>query len=168
MKVSQSIIVLALACAANAVHADDKAATNPAAFVDKAAQAGMAEVALGKLALEKSNTPEIQKFAQRMVTDHTKANAELTALAKTKGMEPPAKLDSKHAAMVESLESQDGAAFDAAYAQHMNMDHSKAIELFEGAAKSPDADLATFAKKTLPTLKEHKAMAEKLPRKAAR
>jgi putative membrane protein len=45
----------------------------------------------------------------------------------------------------------------------MNMDHTKAISLFEAASKSSDAELAGFAKKTLPTLKEHKELAEKLP-----
>ena len=43
------------------------------------------------------------------------------------------------------------------------MDHNKAIALFESATKASDPDLAGFAKKTLPTLKEHKQMAEKLP-----
>jgi putative membrane protein len=43
------------------------------------------------------------------------------------------------------------------------MDHSKAIALFESAAGASDPDLAKFAKKTLPTLKEHKELAEKLP-----
>jgi hypothetical protein len=35
--------------------------------------------------------------------------------------------------------------------------------LFEGATKSTDPDLAGFAKQTLPTLKEHKHMADELP-----
>ena len=46
---------------------------------------------------------------------------------------------------------------------YMSMDHSKAIALFEDAARTTDADVAGFAKKTLPTLKEHKQLADKLP-----
>ncbi len=65
--------------------------------------------------------------------------------------------------MLDALSSKNGKDFDQAYAEHMNMDHSKAIALFESAAGSSDPDLAQFAKKTLPTLKEHKALAQKLP-----
>jgi putative membrane protein len=65
--------------------------------------------------------------------------------------------------MVRKLESQEGEAFDLEYSRHMNMDHTKGIELFEATTESADADLARFARKTLPTLKEHKQMASKLP-----
>jgi putative membrane protein len=43
------------------------------------------------------------------------------------------------------------------------MDHSKAIALFESATKSSDAELAGFAETTLPTLRDHKQLAQKLP-----
>jgi putative membrane protein len=171
MNVSRSILALALAAAASAVHpamAEDAKAPTAASFVEKAALDGMTEVALGKVALKKSSNESIQQFAQRMITDHGKANAELATLAAAKGMEAPKTLDTRHQGMVDSLEAQDGAAFDRAYAEHMNIDHSKAIELFEGASRLDDAQLAEFARKTLPTLKEHKKMAEKLPAQASR
>lgn len=165
MNLSKSILYLALSAATSGVMAAGTATTTPEVFVDKAAQSGMAEVALGKLALSKSKNEAVQEFAQRMVTDHGKANTELAAMAKAKGLNTPRKLDSKHEAMLDSMKEQEGAAFDQAYALHMNMDHSKAIDLFESAAASADADVAGFARKTLPTLKEHKMMAEKLPAK---
>lgn len=135
----------------------------PAVFVSKAAQDGMTEVELGKLALGKTKNAEVREFAQRMVTDHGKANQELASIAKNKGIDPPKTLDASHKNLVSKLQSEEGDAFDLEYSRHMNMDHDKAIELFEAASNSPDADLAGFAKKTLPTLKEHKEMASKLP-----
>jgi putative membrane protein len=135
----------------------------PASFVKNAAVDGMAEVELGKLALSKSQDEAIRNFAQRMVTDHGKANQELKTIAKRKNIDVPTSLDSKHQSLVQSLNAKSGAAFDAAYAEHMQADHSKAIALFEGASKSSDEDLAAFAKKTLPTLEEHKQMADALP-----
>jgi putative membrane protein len=140
-----------------------KDAATPASFVKHAAQDGMTEVELGKVAMSKSQDPAIRKFAERMVQDHGKANTELTSIAKRKGLDVPAALDSEHQAMVQALSSKSGAAFDSAYAKDMDADHSKAIALFEAAAKSDDADIASFAKKTLPTLKEHKKMADALP-----
>jgi putative membrane protein len=162
MKASSSILIFALACASSAVLADELTAT-PTTFVKKAAQDGMTEVELGKVALAKTQSEAVRSFARRMVADHSKANAELTALAKTKGIEAPKALDAEHQAMVNTLKAKSGAEFDAEYSHHMAMDHSKAIALFEDAARSSDADLAQFAKKTLPTLKEHKQIADNLP-----
>jgi putative membrane protein len=147
--------------AALAANAGD--APPPAVFVAKAAQDGMTEVELGKVALDKSKDAKVREFAQRMVTDHSKANRELAANRETERHRSAEALDAEHQDMVKKLESQSGEAFDVEYSRHMNMDHSKAIELFEATSQSSDADLANFAKKTLPTLKEHKQMASKLP-----
>jgi putative membrane protein len=165
-RVSKSVLFLALAGASASLAADaERAVPEPSVFVTKAAQAGMTEVAVGKVALAKSQDPSIRSFAERMIKDHTKANTELASIASTKGIDAPKQLDAEHQAMVDTLSSKSGAEFDREYSQHMNMDHSKAIALFEGAAKSSDADVAGFAKKTLPTLKEHKKLAETLPGK---
>jgi putative membrane protein len=145
-----------------------KQAVGPQTFVKKAALAGMTEVELGKIALNKSQNPDVRSFAQRMVQDHTKANTELTSIAQAKNIEVPKSLDAEHKSMVEMMRTKSGAEFDAAYSEHMRADHSKAIELFEGASKSMDAELASFAGKTLPTLKEHKRLTTKLPANSAR
>src|SRR4051812_37297521 len=163
MLATKTLLFLAIAGASGASLAADMATPPPAVFVSKAAQDGMTEVELGKVALDKSKDPKVREFAQRMVTDHGKANNELASIAKQKGIDPPKKLDTEHQDMVKKLKSQSGEAFDLEYSSHMNMDHDKAIELFEATTKSSDADLAGFAKKTLPTLKEHKQMASKLP-----
>jgi putative membrane protein len=169
MTVSRSlppiVLSLALAGVSSAASAADAESGVPApsAFVKMAAQAGMAEVEAGKVALSKSNDPEIRSFAQRMINDHGSANLELASLAKAKGIETPQRLDAEHQAVIDSLRTKSGADFDAAYSQHMNMDHDKAIALFEGASKSPDRDFAGFARKTLPKLQEHKQLASKLP-----
>jgi putative membrane protein len=168
MNVSKSLLFLALSGVSSAVIAADtaKAAPEPSVFVKKAAQDGMTEVEAGKVALSKSRDESVRNFAQRMVDDHGKANAELSSIAKAKGIDVPKELDAEHQAMVDALSAKSGAEFDREYSNHMNMDHSKAIALFEAGSKSADADLAGFAKKTLPTLKQHKQLAEKLPGKS--
>jgi len=165
MLATRTLLFLAIAGVSTAGFAAEAEDSPPAptVFVSKAAQAGMTEVELGKIALDKSKNAEIRQFAQRMVTDHGKANKELAAIAQAKGIEAPKKLDTEHADMVRKLQSEDGAAFDIEYSKHMNMDHDKALALFEAESKSSDADLSGFAKKTLPTLEEHKKMAGKLP-----
>ena len=138
------------------------AGATPATFVKTAAQDGMTEVAVAKLALEKSGNDEVKQFAQKMVHDHEQANAQLTQIAKSKGLTVPTKLDAKHEAMVKSMSARSGAAFDASYAAHMAKAHATAVALFESASKSSDPDLAAFAQKTLPTLEVHKQMADSL------
>jgi len=165
MKVSQQLLFLALAGISSAAMAAEAEGTPPnlTTFVKKAAQDGMTEVEVGKIALAKSQDPAIRDFAQKMVDDHSKANSELAQIAEAKGVMPPKKLDAEHQAMVTSMKNVPAGEFDRQYSKHMNMDHSKALALFESASKSDDPQLAEFAQKTLPTLKEHKQMAEKLP-----
>ena len=169
MTVSRSLppIVLSLALAgvssAAAAAEAESGVPAPSVFVKMATQAGMAEIEAAKVALSKSKDPEIRSFAQRMVNDHGSANLELASLAKAKGIDTPQRLDAEHQAVVDSLRSKAGADFDAAYSQHMNMDHDKAIALFEGASRSEDPEFAGFARKTLPKLQEHKQLASRLP-----
>ncbi|HVY80730.1 MAG TPA: DUF4142 domain-containing protein [Steroidobacteraceae bacterium] len=138
---------------------------DPKTFVKKAALDGMTEVELGKLAQQKSENPDVRSFGERMVADHTKANDQLKEIAQQKGYQVPAKLDAEHQAMVQKLSSKSGAAFDKAYAEAMDKDHSKAVALFTDAQQSSDKDLAAFAQKTLPTLEEHKDLASSLDSK---
>jgi len=165
MLASKTLLFLAITGASGAVlaAAAEDAPPPPAVFVEKAAQDGMTEVELGKVALDKSQNASIRAFAQRMVNDHGKANKELASIAKNKGLDVPTALDSEHRDMVDKMKANDGSAFDVEYASHMKMDHTKAVALFEATSQSSDKDLAAFARKTLPTLKEHKAMASKLP-----
>src|SRR5262245_41556702 len=138
------------------------AADSPGSFVNEAGLAGMTEVALSKAALKKSEDPAIQEFAQRMVRDHGEANQRLAAIAKRKALSVPTALDSDHKSAVQQVTGKSGADFEAAYVQQMVDDHNKAVALFESASRMSDTELSGFASKTLPTLKEHKEMADKL------
>src|SRR4051812_12931234 len=140
MLTPKTLLFLAIAGASSASMAAAAEDTPPAApvFVQKAAQDGMTEVELGKIALDKSKNDQVRNFAQRMVTDHGKANSELASLASSRGIDAPKKLDAEHQAIVNDMKSMDGAAFDSHYSRHMNMDHTKAISLFEAESKAPD------------------------------
>src|SRR5262245_44713885 len=54
-------------------------------FMRKAAESGMAEVKLAKLALDKSRNDEVKRFAQKLIDDHQKANDDLKQIATQKG-----------------------------------------------------------------------------------
>src|SRR5689334_23058217 len=61
-----------------------------AKFATDAANGGMAEVAVAKVAEQKAISPKVKAFAHMMVKDHSKANEELMAIAKTKNITLPA------------------------------------------------------------------------------
>ncbi len=63
--------------------------TAPNGFMMEAARGGMAEVELSKLATTKAQNPEVKKFAQQMIQDHTNANTELKQLAGKKNVTLP-------------------------------------------------------------------------------
>lgn len=123
-------------------------------FYTAAAQGGMAEIEAAKLALQKSQNAEVKKFAQMIVTDHTKANAELKTLAEKKNVTLPTDTG-KHKSMLDDLSKLSGAEFDKEYVAGMVKDHEEDVKLFEDNSSNSDADVKAFAAKALPTLKSH-------------
>ena len=146
--------------AASGVAAADKT------FVMEAAKGGMAEVELGRLATEKASNADVKQFGQRMVDDHGKANDELKSLASQKNVTLPTELDAKSKATQERLSKLSGDAFDKAYMTEMVNDHNKDVGEFSRASKTAkDADVKSFAEKTLPTLQDHQKMAKEVAAK---
>jgi len=130
-------------------------------FATRAAQGGMAEVQLGKLAAERAASRDVKSFGERMVTDHTKANDELKSVAAKKGLTLPTSVDAKDQATYDRLSRLNGAAFDRAYIRDMVADHRKDVNEFKNeASNGADPDMKAFAGKTLPVLQEHLQLAE--------
>jgi putative membrane protein len=129
-------------------------------FVKTAAQSNLAEIKVSELAQQKAQSEDVKKFAQQMISDHTKANAELAKIAKDKNLKVPDDTDMMHKASMKMLQGKSGASFDSAYMEQMDKDHQKAIELFQSASSSPkvDKELQAFATKTLPKLQQHHHM----------
>lgn len=141
---------------------EGKASGAPAAdetFVMEAAQGGMAEVELGRLAAQKASNPRVKQFGQRMVTDHSKANDNLKSLAQDKKITMSTDLAAKDKATRDRLAKLSGSAFDHAYVQEMVADHQKDVAAFrKESASGLDPAIKAFAAKTLPTLEEHMKM----------
>ncbi|HEV7699973.1 MAG TPA: DUF4142 domain-containing protein [Pyrinomonadaceae bacterium] len=128
---------------------------SPESFMKDAAEGGMAEVEMGKLAASKAKDPEVKKFGQMMVTDHTAANNELKALAAKKNIQLPADSGS-HKSDMDDLSKETGADFDKDYVEMMVDDHEADVAKFQKMAdNASDPEVKAFAAKTLPTLKKH-------------
>jgi putative membrane protein len=132
-------------------------------FVKEAAAGGMAEVELGQLATEKASSPDVKKFGQRMVDDHSKANDQLKQIAVDEGVPLPAKLSAKDQATKDRLSKLSGDAFDKAYMSDMVNDHKTDIAAFRNESKTgKDPQVKSFAADTLPTLEDHLKNAQKV------
>ncbi len=147
--------------AAQPVHMADL--KQDAEFAVSAADGGMLEVALGKLALKKATSAAVKNFASQMIADHTKANLELKALAAEKHLVIPATMSDKCQKVLSDLGEKNGKDFNKDYAEIMVKDHKETIDLFKKeATDGNDAQVNTWAKSTLPTLEHHLMMAEEL------
>lgn len=131
----------------------DQATTD---FIMKAAMGGMMEVQLGEMAQRNASSPAVKDFGKRMITDHTKANTELKAIADARNVQLPAVLEGKHREMINDLGKKSGSEFDKAYMNMMVDDHNEDVDEFEKASNNlKDAAVKAFAAKTLPVLRSH-------------
>jgi putative membrane protein len=152
-----------------ATAAKQQSSTDDADFAKRAAADGMKEVEHAKLVASKASNAQVKAFANRLVKDHTAANNELKGIAKRKNIDlpqPPTSEAHDKMAHAEPWMSQKGTAFDKGFIDAEVTDHQKAIELFENEANhGADAELKAFAKKTLPTLRDHLKQAQDLQAK---
>jgi putative membrane protein len=159
------IIALSSACVTSIPVALGAAGLNghDSKFVATAAEAGAAEVEMGKLAADRASSADVKSFASRMVTDHQKAGEQLKSIASAKGATPSDALSKKDQSELGKLGKLNGAAFDKEYAKVQLAAHKDAVALFTAESKSgKDSDLKQFAATILPTLQDHLRMAQQL------
>jgi len=143
--------------AANSVSNSVGSMTTPSPenFLSDAAEGGMTEVELGKLAQQKSKNPDVKKFGQMLVEDHSKANAEVKSLASKKNINLPTGMGS-HQSTYDKLKGLNGDEFDEEFIEDMVDDHEKDVSTFQKESQnSTDPDVKAFAAKTLPVLQKH-------------
>jgi putative membrane protein len=132
-------------------------------FVQMAASGGMHEVALGKIAANRSKNAAVKAFGERMVADHGKANEELKKAAAALNIPVTEKMSEQHQKEVERFANYTGSDFDRDYVKHMIADHESDVALFTRASKlAVNAAIKEFAMKTLPVVEEHLKALKKL------
>jgi putative membrane protein len=134
MKKKHALIIILMASAFEALA--QTPALNDAQIAAVLVDASVVDIKAGKLAQFKSKDPEVQFFAQRMVTDHGVANesaTELTAGLKLTPQDNPIsqglKTDGKK--NMEKLKPLRGAAFDKAYIDHEVAYHEQVLGIID-------------------------------------
>ena len=132
-----------------APKAGSKLSSADKSFMMNAAKGGTMEVEMGKMAAQNAQNADVKKFGNRMVTDHSKANNELMALAKEEGLSlPGAKSPGKWKS-------------DKNYMDDMVKDHQKDLAEFQKEAQNgTDPDVKAFAAKGAKMVSGHLKMAQ--------
>jgi putative membrane protein len=144
-----------------AAHKDG--GSKDARFIKKVADANMTEIKLARVAADNGQKQEVKDFAARMTKDHGNAGDQLKPIAEKLKVSIPDQVSAEHQQTIDKLSKLKGDEFDKAYAEAMVKDHQKVVAMFEKIeGELQDPDLKKFAQDTLPTLKEHLEMAQKL------
>jgi putative membrane protein len=140
------------------------AAMSPAdqRMITDIAQANIAEIQTGRLALTKSQSPQVRAFGQKMIDDHTMAMQELQRLAQSTGATLPSDTDLMHKAIAAELGILSGDTFDRQYMSQVGVtDHKRTQELLEQTTRSAsNPALRAYAQKILPAVTRHLDQAE--------
>ena len=124
-------------------------------FVKDVTKMNAAEIDLARLAVERSSSPDVKKFAQVLVDDHTAAGAKLSGVATQNSIDAPADPDDAHTNLRAKLAEKQGLDFDKDFADAMVDDHQKLVDKLESridkdtlskwkgeVARTPDGDKA--------------------------
>jgi putative membrane protein len=132
-------------------------------FVHSALQGGTAEVRLGQLAIQKSNSEDVKQFAQKMIDDHTKMGDQMKEVAQKEGISVPSGVPAKDKELETKLSSLSGESFDNAYIKAMVKDHQHDLSEFKKEANSGnDTSIKDAASQAEQVISEHLKIAEQI------
>jgi len=137
-------------------------AINDAQIASIVVTANQVDIDAGKLAAATSSNPEVKKFAQLMVTDHTGVNKQAVALVTKLKVTPEDNDTSKSLKAggeknVASLKPLKGAAFDKAYVDHEVAYHQSVLDAVDKTLvpNASNAELKALLVKVRPAFVAH-------------
>jgi putative membrane protein len=131
------------------------------AWMVAAHQSNLTEIQAGQAAQQKATSAVVKEHGELFIRDHTRLDASLQALAKTKGVTLPSTPNAQQRATLASVSAKSGAAFDSAWLSSQLAGHRQAkadgqTELANGS----DAQVVAAAKAAAPVIQSHLSMLE--------
>ncbi len=123
--------------------------------VQKLSKLNQRVTSLSRLATDRASDQQVRGFAEEMVRAHESAAQELALLAARRGASPEARQLDESRDDRENLARKSGRDFDKAYVEEMAKAHEKSIEALEKASQGDDGELAAFANRVLPQVRDH-------------
>jgi putative membrane protein len=162
---NMNLKVAALALAAftmnGAMRAQDTKSADKT-FIKDSSEGSLAEINYAKLALQKSQDPNVRKFAQQMITDHEKLINSMKPFAAKYNVKLSGAPIMDHAKYTE-LKMKSGTSFDRAYVEAMVKDHNDDLQKFINEENSTaDPDLKATVAKGESVVKQHTEMIDNI------
>lgn len=164
----QMMYAAALGCATlvSGAVAGAQGADQDKQFIMTASQGDYTEMTFSKLAEQKGKNPQVKAYAQKMITDHTKLEAEMKPFAEKMGVTPVTALDATHQQQYDQMSSLSGTDFDKAYMSEMDTDHHAALDAFKTEESSTtNPSLKATVRKGERVVAQHTEMADKMSKK---
>ncbi len=141
-----------------------EARTSAMPYVTAAGMSDLYEIDSSQVALQKSPTPAVRKFATMLIKHHRQTTAATMKAATKAGLAPtPPVLDAGAAASINELQAASPADFDRLYIGQQIPAHQAALDLHQSYAKGGDkASLRLSAKAAVPIVKQHLDAATKM------
>ena len=167
MNTFKKTLLIAAAMLAGATAAYAQAGLNDLQIAHAAYTADVIDINYAKLALKKTNNPEVKRFAQLMITDHTAVNEGAGALLKKLGVSAQDNdfskaLNAGAAAQTAKMAKLEGKAFDREYARN-ELAYHKQVNSIVGDTWIPavqNAEVKEFLSQALVTFRVHQDHAD--------
>lgn len=142
---------------------EGKDSTDDSSFLGEAAQIHVFEMEAGKLAQKNARSPEVKKYADMIVADHSKSLEELKALASKKTITLTTEINAEGREKYDELNKKVGAEFDKKYIVLMTEGHEKAVDkMTQISQQVSDEDAKLLVSRQLDAMITHYNEAEKL------
>jgi putative membrane protein len=125
-------------------------------FLGPVTRASMLNIAMGKMALEKSSNESVKEFARKMIADHERGLAIYKKVAERDGVTVDTQFDSKQKERLDKLSKLSGAEFDRAYARDQLKSYQRIVSYYQSEADNSTESVATkMATNMLPAVQKH-------------
>jgi putative membrane protein len=138
------------------------AASSPQDFIKDAVQGDNSEIMLGRQAQDRGASPKVRDFGKMLVTDHTEARQQASAVASQLGVTPSDRPASEAQDEQAKLSKLSGVEFDREFATYMVADHQKDLQMFKDESKADAGPAGTLAARQVPVLQKHLDMAQSI------
>lgn len=147
----------------NGIATANAASPGDQMFVDSIFKSDAAEVQLGQLAMQKSQSDDVKQFGQKMVLNRTKLDEQLKPIAEELDVSKPKSPSKKDKQLIAKLETLSGPEFDQEYIKAVVKDHEQAVKDFKNEAESTqNPNLQQAAKMDERVIAEHLQAAEQI------
>jgi putative membrane protein len=136
--------------------ANNAASPTDQAFVQTVMESDAAEVQLGNLAQEKSQSDDVKQFGKKMAENRKRLDDQLKPIADKLAISEPKQPSKKDRQTIAKLQSLSGPQFDEEYIKAVVKDHRKDVKEFKDASQSvQDPNLQQAAKQDTNVIAAH-------------